>query len=90
MENIFKHRKNCIELNPANDTFVKEWVTNQTIDKIIRMGPIPFVPYMFYNKLDEMNYEWCGPLIMIVEYFAKFAKTRFNYLLELFICLIFF
>ena len=75
MEEIYKYKTNCINSSVA-DHYIKEWTDNQTIDQIIIMSPGPYIPHLFYTEFNETHFQFCGPLLLIAEYFAKFAKIK--------------
>ena len=79
MDEVYKFRRNCYNLSDSRDAYVKEWVNNQTTEKIIRAGPYPWIPFAFFTRWNDTYYEWCGPLMLIAQYFAKFTNTRLNF-----------
>ena len=79
MEEIYKYRTNCINSSVTEGNYVREWADNQTTDEIIIMVPGPYIPHLFYMELNETHncqYQFCGPMLLIAEYFAKFTKTK--------------
>ena len=75
MDIIYKYRFNCV--NSTNESYVEKWTDNQTTDTVINVGPLSYVPNLIYTDYGNGIYEWCGPLLLVAEYFAKFSKLRF-------------
>ena len=71
MENIMRQTTNCYDLSD-NDDFI-DW--NNSSGEIINAESYVNSPNMIYNVLNDTHYQWCGPVIMIAEYFAKFTGT---------------
>ena len=78
MDFITKNRRNCYNLSETNDKYVKQWVNNETTDTIINIVLYHVISLEIFTRFDQDNYQWCGPMIMIAEYFAKFSKTRYE------------
>ena len=72
MENIMEQRTNCYNLSDDHDLI--DW--NNSSGEIINVESYINPPDMIYNKLNDTHYQWCGPMMMFVEYFAKFTGTR--------------
>ena len=81
MDVIIDNRKNCFNLTEGQ--FVSEWVDNTTSTEIIEMMPFPLLPHNFYKILNDTHYQWCGTMLLIAEYFAKFSKTKYSILVTL-------
>ena len=76
MELLFKNDINCYNLIDSEDQYVREWTNNQTTDTVIRIIPTPLFPHLFYTEWDDTRYQWCGPILLIAENFARISKTR--------------
>ena len=76
MDLILNHRRNCYNLSETNDKYVKQWVNNETTDTIINIVLYHVIPLEFFTRFDQDNYQWCGTMLMIAEYLAKFTKTK--------------
>ena len=76
MEKFERLRKNCYELGFNSGDYVIKWTDNQTEDRFIDIGPSAKFPHLFYAVLNRTHYQWCGPMLLIVEYFAKFSKVK--------------
>ena len=73
MENIIKSAKNCYNLNLMNNNLI-DW-RNSSGD-IINVTGFLWIPNLIYQRFNDTHYQWCGPRMMFVEYFAKFTGTR--------------
>ena len=76
LEYIFKNQPNCYYSIDSEGDYVKEWTNNETLDDIIFVGPYPFVPHVTYFPVNESHYKWCGPLLLIAEYFGKLVNVK--------------
>ena len=77
MDKIMKHRKNCYNLSRIDDGSVIDWNPNQTInDFVIDIQPYIYTPDLIYVQFNETHYQWCGPMLVIVETLAMFAGAR--------------
>ena len=76
MNQINNYSKDCYDLSEANDQYVKQWTDNKTTDTIIKVAPLAFAPYLVYTELNETHYQWCGPMLMIAQFFARISNTK--------------
>ncbi len=74
MDVIIEKKNNCY--NMSEGQFVIEWANNKSTDEIIEIVAYPIIPQLFYNEWNDTHYQWCGPMLLIVEYFAKFTNTK--------------
>ena len=84
MELILKHLDNCYELSTFGNESIVDWSgRNSTTNQVIEVFPYPYVPILFYDERDDSHYRWCGPVLKILEYFARFTNTRYESLLPI-------
>ena len=76
MEAIEKLQKNCYQFSFNSIEYVIKWTDNQTEDRVIEIAPYAKFPHLFYKELNSTHYQWCGPYLLIVEYFAKISKVK--------------
>ena len=76
MESTLKYNKNCYNLSTIGDGSVIDWSPNMTKEKIFVIQPSVNVPELFYWRWNDTHYQWCGPMLMIAEYFAKFINAK--------------
>ena len=74
MDLIFKYRKNFYNLSQTENVLDLSEI-NSTKDLIV-VKPMGIPPHIFYHEYNDTHYQWCGPLIFIVECFAKLTKSR--------------
>ncbi len=77
MNIIYENRKNCFDLCFADNGSVTQWVNNKTTESVVNIGPFPYIPQAFFQVINSTHFQWCGPMLMIAEYFAKFTNTRY-------------
>ena len=77
MNEIYENRIICYNSSTREDEYVKEWVENGTTLDVIKVALVPSIGQMEYTVWNDTHFEWCGPMIMIVQYFAKYTNTRF-------------
>lgn len=68
MEEIVSNLKYCHTLKFEHDH------SNHSSDGELQVGPLVKFPQVIYNKLNETHYQWCGPMMLIVNYLSKFAR----------------
>ena len=73
MENVLKNRFNCYELSTIGDKSIVDW--NNNSGEVIDVMPYPYI-LCYHKQYNSTHYQWCGPLLYIVEYFAKLTGTR--------------
>ena len=76
MDILYKYRNNCYKSSDSRDQYIEQWVNNLTTDTLIEVALLEFTPYVFFTKINESLFEWCGTTLMYAEYFAKFSNTR--------------
>ena len=74
MDVVKKYRKNCYNFSDF-ESIINPFEDNSTdfVLDVLAYGCPPDAYYTFWNAT---HYEWCGPMLMIIEYFAKFTKTK--------------
>ncbi len=73
---------NCVNLSSISDTlFQNNSTTNLTID----VQPLMWPPFMIYNEqltntenISIINYQWCGPLMVVMRIIAKQMNAKYN------------
>ncbi len=76
MESNDKFRTNCYDLSHNKDDYINEWSNNQTTNRVVDINPFPKFPHLYYTVLNQTHFQWCGAMLMFVEYFAKMTKTK--------------
>ena len=76
MNILYENRTNCY--TTSND-YTREWTDNKTTNSVIRISLNWLFPELIYTKLSEALSQWCGPLLMIAEFFniKRPMKTLF-------------
>ena len=72
----YRLRSGCYVLSETNDKYVKQWTDNRTTETVINVFGYQNNPHLTYRELNDTHYQWCGPMLLIAEYFAKFSKTK--------------
>jgi hypothetical protein len=77
----FYNMDNCVNLTPNNNTVF--WSNNLT--NLIEVQPIEYRPFLTYKQemikhgnYSVLNYEWCGPLILLVKLFAQHINAKYS------------
>ena len=73
MENIVNNRFNCFNLSIGDGSII-DFNSDKTSD-IINVMAYPDI-FQNYVQFNQTHYQWCGLMLPIVEYFAKFTNTR--------------
>ena len=71
------NRTNCYNTS-VKDPYIKEWTDNKTTDTFIDISVNSLIPDAIYTKWNATHYQWCGPILMIAEYFSKLTKTKLS------------
>lgn len=66
---------NCYKLSSTNDNDIVDWSMSGNASEIITTWLYPTI-FLKYNQFNITDYQWCGVMLFITEYFAKFTKTR--------------
>ena len=67
----------CLNLTNQGDENLIDWTNNiNSTSDIIDVNSLPILRHLFLYNLNYLFKQWCGPIIYIVEYFARFTKTR--------------
>ena len=80
MDTIYENKMFCLNLTDGFGKYVKEWANNETSDEIIEFDVAPATPHLFFTPWtvgDKSRYQWCGPSLILPEYFAKLTKTKY-------------
>ena len=64
----------CYELSAIDDNNVID-VTNKNSSEVIDVIAYPYL-LLSFKILNDTHYRWCGPALLLIEYFAKFTNTR--------------
>ena len=75
MENIYKHRFNCFNLSTVGDGSIIDFNKDNRSSDVVKVTAYPDI-FQHYIKFNETHYQWCGPMLLIIEYLAKFTKTK--------------
>ena len=77
MDDMRSYRKYCYNLTDDNNVIdFKPFDSNKSIIDISVLG---VAPNAFYIE-NETHYQWCGPNLLVAEYFARFSNTRIRLL----------
>ena len=76
MDDIYIYRKNCYNIIDAEGEYVREWANNDTSNTLIEVGMTVLIPHVLFTQISPEKYEFCGPLLMMAELFAKLTQTR--------------
>ena len=82
MDAIYENKMFCLNLTDGLGKYVKEWANNETTDEIIEFDVAPATPHLFFTPWTvggESSYQWCGPSLILSQYFAKFTKTKYYF-----------
>ena len=74
MENVIKNRFNCYNMSTIGDGSIINFNNDNSSD-ILYIWPYPYL-FLNFIKFNETHYQWCGSMLLIVEYFAKFTKIK--------------
>ena len=64
----------CYELSAIGDNNVID-LTHKNSSEVIDVMPYPYL-FLSFKQLNDTHYRWCGPALLLVEYFAKFTNTK--------------
>ena len=78
MNPVYLNRTNCYDTSNLEDDYIREWTDNKTTDTYIEVMITRLIPDAIYTKYNETHYQWCGPILMIGEYFSKFTRTKLS------------
>ena len=74
-------QNNCINISSENQ--IVFWANNNNTDNIIEIQPQMWPPIMTYSENiinngnhSLLNYQWCGPMMLIVKEFAKRVNAK--------------
>lgn len=71
---MIEMRKYCYDLTDDNN--VIDFQPNNINKTIIDVTIFGLAPHNFYHVLNETHYQFCGPILLVGEYFAKFSGSR--------------
>ena len=72
---IKANKVNCFDVMQLGGQEVISWTNNGTNDEVIDVALYPSF-LLNYVSINETHYQWCGPMLLIIEYFAKFTRKR--------------
>ena len=75
MEEVIRNRFNCYNLSTDGDNSVVDWNRHRNSSEVIEVLPYSYI-LLNYLQYNDTHYQWCGPMLLILEYFAKFTSTR--------------
>ncbi len=74
---------NCVNLSSINNTLF--WGNNST-NLTINVQPLMWPPIVTYNEkliktgnVSLLYYQWCGPLVFVLNIIAKQMNAKYNY-----------
>ena len=72
------HGVPCLNLTVNGDQNLIDWsdILPNSTSNIIDVNSLLILRHLFQYSRNDVIKQWCGPMIYIVEYFAKFTKTR--------------
>ena len=71
-------KDNCFNLSTIGDGSIFDYSDPNSTNELVHILSIATHPNFLFNEFNSTHYQWCGPMIMIVDYFARFSKTRFS------------
>lgn len=72
---VMLNKVNCLEPVEIRSNHVIEWTDHDNDTKIIETWLFPTL-LLNYIKINQTHYQWCGPVLMILQYLSKFTNTR--------------
>ena len=70
-------RLNCYNLSTIDDkSDVIDWTLNNGTNITLETIAYPYLRDIIYNKFNATHYQWCGPMLLIAEYFAKWINVK--------------
>ena len=75
MENLLKNRFNCFNLSTIGDGSIINFNNDSSSDEVVNVMAYPDF-FQNYIQFNETHYQWCGPMLLIIEYLAKFTNTK--------------
>ena len=76
MDDLYNYRFNCVNVSAGDDQYIKDWVTNDTIDGRIEIFLNSFFPHAIYIQLNSSSYQWCGPFVLMAKRFTEISRLR--------------
>ena len=80
MEKIVENRNNCYNFSTIGNQTIVDWTRDNSTVDVLEVNSYTYIPVIFYNKINETDYQWCGPLLRIAEHFAKTIKVKYKIL----------
>ena len=78
MQAIKRSKFNCHQFSRIGGNDVLDWTESGNTSEVIDVWLYPNI-VLQYTDLNETHYQWCGPLLLLVEYFGKFMSTRIRF-----------
>ena len=75
MKLVRNNAKNCYNLSTIGDQSIVDW-SGSNATEIISVMPYPNIPDLFYKEWDQNNYQWCGPMLLYLEYLSRFSNVK--------------
>ena len=68
---------NCYNFSTnGNDSDIIDWTLSKNTSNVLEVMPYPYVSDILYRQFNDTHYQWCGPMLMILEYFAKLINVK--------------
>ena len=83
MEKVKKLRSICVIASRDESDYISQWADHWTTNTTLEIAPIPRFPHMEFYNINQTHYQWCGPMVLVAEYLAKFTKCRIGNEIEL-------
>ena len=72
---LYERLTPCFELSSIDGNDVMDWTHNNN-SEVIEVMPYPYMQLQ-HKQLNASHYRWCGPALLMIEYFAKFSNTKY-------------
>ena len=76
MDFILENRNNCYNFSTIGNQDIVDWSGDNSTEDVLDVHGYAYIPILFFNKINETDYQWCGPLLRIAEQFAKTIKVK--------------
>ena len=81
MDNLIDgyYKSNCYNLSSIGNGSIVDWLPDRNVSRIIDVQPNPFFTNLRFKRFNATHYQWCGPMLMIVEYFARITNVKYDH-----------
>ena len=76
MEVINVDWKNCYITSRDSNDYTRQWTDSRTSNTTIEIAPFFKFPQLSYSVINTTHYQWCGPMLLIVEYIGRLTQNR--------------